>query len=678
MYRKGMQVDTSNFKEDDHLEAKAFYMRSLNGLVKKCPHGQFDLQNDDSQPIRCIHCNAKLLPSEVPECRKNKPTSQICCMLGQIKCEGQPWQPKKLNDPPELIKQLFSGEIDPNFKQNARKYNNALACASIGIDDEIVQKYGWSPNVKIHGKIYHRQGSLVPEKGQKPKFAQIIVYDGNLEEEAMYLSQLKRRMEVAGTHSEAKKKYEEAKAILEVNETTMGELQKLLHMVNPYYLLYKGLVEIDPKKISDKVVVLQNEKPQQSEEHKKNFGLPSVCEVAICDLSQYSSRPVDIQVNVRGGGPPKKISERNRCFVPLHYVLLFPLGDDGWHYTLHLTKENGEMKIGDKSKISPNMFNSWRMMDRDSQDHPEFNSVIRGGRLFQEWVCGMHYVAERMKLAYIEANQKSIKAEKYQGFMDAVHENDDMKDIGTKIILPPSHAGSPRFYTEKFADAMAIVRHFGKPDYFITFTADASWPEITESLFPGESSHERPDVVTRVFEMKANELIKDIEDGGVLGIVLAIMVVTEWQKRGLPHIHLLVIIHPDDKPRSADDVDKVVCAEIPDPETNPLLHKLVKEKMVHGPCHGFNHLSPCMLNSSKKCEKNFPKLYQDQTMTAENGRTIYRRRNTEQGGHLITKNVKGKEVKLGNQWVVPYNPYLLLKYKGHLNVEVCSTTASVK
>ena len=65
-------------------------------------------------------------------------------------------------------------------------------------------------------------------------------------------------------------------------------------------------------------------------------------------------------------------------------------------------------------------------------------------------------------------------------------------------------------------------------------------------------------------------------------------------------------------------------------------------------------------------------------MTAENGRTIYRRRSADQGGHLVTKIVKSKEVKLGNQWVVPYNPYLLLKYKGHMNVELCSTTASVK
>ena len=677
MYRKGMLVDTANFKEDDHLDAKAFYMNSLNGMVKKCVHGQFDVQNDNSGPIRCIHCNAKLLPNEVPESRKNKPTSQMCCMNGQIKSDGKPWQPQKLQDPPQLIKDLFSGQIDPYFKQNSRKYNNALACASIGIDDEVVQKYGWSPNVKIHGKVYHRHGSLIPNAGQKPKFAQIIVFDGNLDEEAMYLSQLKRRMEVAGTKKD-QQKYEEAKASFSINEEIMEKLQRLLHNVNPYYLMYKALVEIDPDKIADKVVVLQNEKPKQSEEHKKNFALPTVCEVAFCDLSQYSSRPVDIQVNIRGGGPPKRISERNRCFEPLHYVLLFCMGEDGWSYNLHLTTEDGEKKTGDKSTISPNMFHSWRAMDRDSPENPEFNTIIRGGRLFQEWVCGMHYVAERMKLAFVENNQKKIKAEKYQGLMDAVNQNDNIKDVGNSIILPPSHPGSPRFYTEKYADAMAIVRHFGKPDYFITFTADASWSEITESLYPGESSHERPDVVTRVFEMKANELIKDIEDGGVVGRVLAIMVVTEWQKRGLPHIHFLVIVHPDDKPRSADDIDKVVCAEIPDPDTNPLLHKLVKEKMLHGPCHGFNHLSPCMLNSNKKCEKNFPKPYQEQTMTSENGRTIYRRRSAEQGGHLITKTVKGKEVKLGNQWVVPYNPYLLLKYKGHMNFEVCSTTASVK
>src|SRR2546421_9403822 len=29
-------------------------------------------------------------------------------------------------------------------------------------------------------------------------------------------------------------------------------------------------------------------------------------------------------------------------------------------------------------------------------------------------------------------------------------------------------------------------------------------------------------------------------------------------------------------------------------------------------------------------------------------------------------------------WVVPYNPYLLLKYNSHVNVEVCSTICAIK
>ena len=31
-----------------------------------------------------------------------------------------------------------------------------------------------------------------------------------------------------------------------------------------------------------------------------------------------------------------------------------------------------------------------------------------------------------------------------------------------------------------------------------------------------------------------------------------------------------------------------------------------------------------------------------------------------------------------NRWVVPYNPYLLLKYDCHINVEICTSVKSIK
>ena len=84
------------------------------------------------------------------------------------------------------------------------------------------------------------------------------------------------------------------------------------------------------------------------------------------------------------------------------------------------------------------------------------------------------------------------------------------------------------------------------------------------------------------------------------------------------------------------------------------------------------------MNPKKKCEKNFPKAYLEHTTTNENGYTTYRRRSFEQGGFTTTKKVKGEEKILHNRWVVPYNPLLLLKFKCHINVEVCTTTNSIK
>ena len=105
------------------------------------------------------------------------------------------------------------------------------------------------------------------------------------------------------------------------------------------------------------------------------------------------------------------------------------------------------------------------MMDRDSQTNPEFNAIISGGRLFQEWCCGMFFVGEKVRLNWAKSNQKKIKAEKYSGLIDAVNNNDDLNEVGTKIILPPSHIGSPRWYTERFQDSMAV----GKKEAFGMF-----------------------------------------------------------------------------------------------------------------------------------------------------------------------------------------------------------------
>ena len=71
------------------------------------------------------------------------------------------------------------------------------------------------------------------------------------------------------------------------------------------------------------------------------------------------------------------------------------------------------------------------------------------------------------------------------------HDGEDIRPLGCKLILPSSHVGSPRFMTQLFQDAMAICRHFHKPDLFLTMTANPKWSEIIHSLFPGQTAYHK-------------------------------------------------------------------------------------------------------------------------------------------------------------------------------------------
>jgi hypothetical protein len=95
---------------------------------------------------------------------------------------------------------------------------------------------------------------------------------------------------------------------------------------------------------------------------------------------------------------------------------------------------------------------------------------------------------------------------------------------------------------------MAIVRQYGKPDLFITMTCNPKWEEIVNVLKLGEIAYDRPDLVTCIFVSKLQHLLDELLKKGIFGKVVVNIHVIEWQKRGLPHAHILLILHSDHKP----------------------------------------------------------------------------------------------------------------------------------
>lgn len=147
------------------------------------------------------------------------------------------------------------------------------------------------------------------------------------------------------------------------------------------------------------------------------------------------------------------------------------------------------------------------------------------------------------------------------------------------------------------------------------------------------------------------------------------MYTIEFQKRGLPHAHILLWLTEGNVMPTTKEIDRIISAEIPDRNLDPEAYEQVEQHMMHGPCGADRASSPCMQKG--ECSKNYPKKYVPLTKVDDKGFISYRRR---EDGRFVKKG----STKLDNRYVVPHNVEILKKYKAHINVEWCSKTSAIK
>jgi len=278
--------------------------------------------------------------------------------------------------------------------------------------------------------------------------------------------------------------------------------------------------------------------------------------VVIVGNDQQVNDGRDIILRPRNGGL-QRISDLNSAYAPLHYVLLFPLGTPGWNPSLKLcttvTKQMSQVQ-----------FYSYRLHLRDK----DFPSIHMGGRLFQQYICDVWVSSDHNRLRWVLHNQPRLRADLYSGLEDVASHNDanlDLHSVGRRIVLPSSYVGGPRYMNQRYQDAVAIARHYHGFDLFITFTSNPCWEAITSELLPGQMTADRPDLVIRMFNMYKDALLHDIANNNIFGHTHAHVHSIKFQKRGLPHMHLLLSLFPCHKPSTLAEVDSVIHASWPDP-----------------------------------------------------------------------------------------------------------------
>ena len=145
--------------------------------------------------------------------------------------------------------------------------------------------------------------------------------------------------------------------------------------------------------------------------------------------------------------------------MSLHYPLLFPYGEDGFHTDIPLAHQE-QQPPKKRQKVSMRAYYAYLIHEREKQE----STLIKGGRLYQQFLVDAFVNVEEERLDFIRANQENLRSEHYKGIHDAIARGDIDGSTTGKIILPSSLTGSPRYMVNNYQDAMAICRCYGNPD----------------------------------------------------------------------------------------------------------------------------------------------------------------------------------------------------------------------
>ena len=570
----------------------------------------------------CMHCGALYFDKEVNSSNE----FNICCMKGKINL------PSMSTLPSNFIQDLLLGKSPYSkvFKNNCVRINSMVSIAKVHMHS--VHMPPGVPVIRISQNVYSKIPGIFTTPTRNTRLEdclQHIFYDGIISgmsiEEGELLSLLIAEIRKYNPYVRS------IKSILETTEWDELPSYRLVFSSDPPEGVHRGCSNA-PNSSTGMGVLLHSDTAEQT----------------------YRQ----CVINFTSGGSAI-IRSTSPFYDPYNYVLYHLLGDYGWTYDMTCRVEG----TTNCHKITAREYYSYRAHVRDQlhvRNAIGEDILFYGGRLSLRYFVDMYCKIEENTLNWIRYNQNTIKAELY----DSDHLSGAEEEM-RKIILPASFSGSPRYYVTHFQDCMSIVHHYGKPTYFITFTANSNWKEIVDNLKWGQKPEDRPDLVNRVFKMKLKMLLDDLTVRQVLGRITAHMYVIEFQKRGLPHAHILLFSHEKDVPQSSEDFDKIVCAELPDPVKNPKLYKIVTACMFHRPC---SKGSVCW-DGGSCCSKNYPKDLNEFTHSNNENDyyPVYRRRDIiESTDGSPTKKFLWKDTWVDNRWIVPYNPYLTLKYVDHI------------
>eukprot|EP00267_Zea_mays_P048853 XP_020401468.1 uncharacterized protein LOC109943072 [Zea mays] len=438
----------------------------------------------------------------------------FCCRGGKVELAP-------LETPPQLKRLWDSTDSDArHFRDNIRFFNGHFSFTSLYCCLDSMTTNARDSGIytfRAQGMMYHNIKSFGREGGAEHKHLELYFYDDDPSLEHRY----------------RKCRADQLQRDKEVIRQIVGILRG-----NPYseHLRSMGHVE----NLDDYYIALNLDQTL----NQKTYNAPLTSEVAAVWI-EGSERRGQFSKSVMLHGKDRSnhgIHSYHGCYDALSYPLFFPKGELGWHANIP--------KVG----VSMDEVDAYRAIHRASNANDEdaespihlcvsvrdyycykfqirpglFNPILHGKRLFQQFAVDTYIKIESSRLDFIRNNQERLRADLYQGLVDSMVDGDiSAEKVGKRTVLSPSFIGGPRDMRRRYMDAMAL-------------------------------------------ELKHRLTKQDI-----LGKVRAYVYVVEFQKRGLPHAHFLLIMQRKYKLTCPEQYDLLISAEIPS-NKYPELRKMLQ------------------------------------------------------------------------------------------------------
>ncbi|KAF7835770.1 putative AT hook motif-containing protein [Senna tora] len=247
---------------------------------------------------------------------------------------------------------------------------------------------------------------------------------------------------------------------VQFNASLVLQISQMLDTYNPLVMQYR-MVKERMKSSNSNDLRLKLIRKRNS--YARTYNLPTTSEVAALIVGNF-----DISIGERNIIVENKSRELQRTdethplYLPMQYPLLFPYGENEYHeYTLY--RDNYMSEDRKQRHLTLRQYFAYKLQDRQ-------------------------------RTAYVRFHHKRLRSENYVTLSKALARGHvSLTSVGKRIILPSSFTGGERYNRENFQDAMTICK---STDYKL---------------------EDRPDLVSRIFKIKLNKLIRDITKDMLFG-----------------------------------------------------------------------------------------------------------------------------------------------------------------